>query len=138
MKTPELFSLSDRCFVGKLRVVGIYHTGKRRFIRDNTEKEDELTLKREYDNKYDEFAVAVYDRYGNKIGYLEKKENEETAFYLDSGYECIAVVSDMDKKSATVGIVVDVYCISDAENMKALKASFEEHLKNQLFNEDTI
>ena len=111
----------------------IFQTGKRRFIRDNTEKADEFSLKREYDNKYDERAVAVYDRYGNKIGYLEKNENEETAFYLDSGYECIAVVSDIDKKSATVGIIVDVYCISDTENMKELKASFDEHLKNLLF-----
>ena len=133
MKTPELFSYSDRCFVGKIRVKGIYQTGKRKMIRDNTEKEDELLLKREYDNKYDEFAVALYDRYDNKIGYLEKRENEETAFYLDSGYECIAVVSDIDKKSATVGIIVDVYCIADKETMKTLKASFEEHLKNSLF-----
>ena len=133
MKTPELFSYGDRCFIGKMRVVGVYHTGKRRMIRDNTEKEDEQKLKREYDKKYDEFAVAVYDRYDNKIGYLEKRENEETAFYMDSGYECIAVVSDIDKKSATVGIVVDVYCISDTENMKELKASFDEHLKNLLF-----
>lgn len=136
MKTPDLFSPFDRCFVGKLRVKGIYQTGKRRSIRDNTEIEDELTLKREYDNKYDDYAVAVYDRYNNKIGYLEKRENEETAFYLDSGYECIAVVSDIDKKSATVGIIVDVYCISDTENMKELKASFEEYLRNQIFAEE--
>ena len=119
-----------------MRVVGIYQTGKRRFIRDNTETEDELTLKREYDNKFDDYAVAVYDRYGNKIGFLEKRENEETAFYMDSGYECVAVVSDIDKKSATVGVIVDVYCISDTENMKALKASFEEHLKNVIFEEE--
>lgn len=133
MKVPELFPPYERCFVGKMRVMGIFHTGKRRFIRDNTEKQDELTLKREYDNKYDDYAVAVYDGHGNKLGYLEKKENEETAYYLDSGYECIAVVSEMDKKSATVGIIVDVYCISDAENMKSLKASFERHLKELLF-----
>ncbi len=132
MKTPELFSYGDRCFVGKIRVKGIYQTGKRKMIRDNTEKEDELLLKREYDNKYDEFAVALYDRYDNKIGYLEKRENEETAFYLDSGYECIAVVSDIDKKSATVGIIVDVYCIADKESMLNLKASFEEYLKRQI------
>ena len=60
MSSPDLFSVNDRCFVGKMRVMGIYQTGKRRFIRDNTEKTDELVLKREYDNKYDEFAVAVY------------------------------------------------------------------------------
>ena len=58
MSSPDLFSVNDRCFVGKLRVMGIYQTGKRRFIRDNTEKTDELVLKREYDNKYDEFAVS--------------------------------------------------------------------------------
>lgn len=135
MKTPDLF-IADRCFVGKMLIKGVYQTGKRRLIRDNTEKADELTLRREYGNKYDEFAVAVYDRYDNKIGYLEKNENEETAFYMDKGYECIAVVSDIDKKSATVGIMVDVFCLTDKENMQKLKAEFEEHLKTSLF--DTI
>ena len=135
MKTPDLF-IADRCFVGKMLIKGIYQTGKRRLIRDNTERSDELTLRREYGNKYDEFAVAVYDRYDNKIGYLEKNENEETAFYMDKGQECIAVVSDIDKKSATVGIMVDVFCLTDKENMQKLKAEFEEHLKTSLF--DTI
>lgn len=132
MSSPDLFSVNDRCFVGKLRVKGIYQTGKRRFIRDNTEKTDELVLKREYDNKYDEFAVAVHDRYGNKIGYLEKRENEETAYYLDSGFECIAVVSDIDKKSATVGIMVDVFCIADKETMRNLNAKYDEYLRSQI------
>ena len=132
MSSPDLFSVNDRCFVGKLRVMGIYQTGKRRFIRDNTEKTDELVLKREYDNKYDEFAVAVYDRYGNKIGYLEKRENEQTAYYLDSGFECIAVVSDIDKKSATVGIMVDVFCIADKETMRNLNAKYDEYLRSQI------
>ena len=133
MKTPDLFSYNDRCFVGKIRVVGIYHTGKRIAVRDNTEIGDEFALRRDYDNKYDTSAVAVYNRYNDRIGYLEKRENEETAFYLDSGYECVAVVSDIDKKSATVGIVADVFCISDKENMQRLKAEFEEHLKESIF-----
>ena len=132
MNSPDIFSINDRCFVGKLRVVGIYQTGKRRLIRDNTEKADELRLVREYDNKYDEHAVAVYDRYNNKIGYLEKRENEETAFYLDSGHECVAAVSYIDKKSATVGIVVDVFCIADKDTMKNLKAQYEEYLRSQI------
>ncbi|MBQ7699643.1 MAG: HIRAN domain-containing protein [Clostridia bacterium] len=132
MNSPDLFSVNNRCFVGKLRVKGIYQTGKRRMIRDNTEKADELSLKREYDNKYDEFAVAVYDRFGNKIGYLEKGENEETAFYMDGGHECIAVVSDIDKKSATVGIMVDVFCIADKETMKNLNALYEQYLRSQI------
>lgn len=134
MNSPDIFSPFDRCFVGKYRVKGIYQTGKRRMIRDNTEKADELTLKREYDNKYDEFAVAVYDVYGNKIGYLEKGANEQTAFYMDNGCECIAVVSDIDKKSATVGIMADVFCITDKESMIRLKAEFEEHLKETIYH----
>ena len=132
MNKSEFLTPDARCFVEKMRVMGIYQTGKRRFIRDNTEKTDELVLKREYGNKYDEHAVAVYDRYGNKIGYLEKRENEETAFYMDSGHECIAVVSDIDKKSATVGIIVDVYCIADKETMKDLRAGYEQYLRSQI------
>lgn len=132
MNNYDMFIQDNRCFVDKLRITGIFQTGKRRFIRDNTFKSDELTLKREYDNKYDDNAVAVYDRYGNKTGYLERNANEETAFYMDSGYECIAVVSDIDKTGATVGISVNVFCIADKETMKELKARYEEYLRSQI------
>lgn len=136
MKAPELFSPSDSCFVGKYRVTGVYQTGRRRSIRDETEINDEMTLLREYGNKFDERAVAVYDRYNRKIGYIEKRVNEEPAFYLDSGYECVATVSDIDKRSATVGIMVDVFCIADAGDMQRLKAEFEEYLRETIYDRD--
>ena len=136
MKTEDLFSPFDRCYIGKFRITGVYQTGRRRMIRDSIEKGDELALRREYDNKYDEFAVAVYDRFGSRIGYIEKRVNEEVAFCIDSGYECIAVVSDTDKKSATVGILTDVFCLADTVSMQKLRASFDAYLRDKIFREE--
>lgn len=136
MKAADLFLPSDRHFIGKFRITGIFQTGRRRAIRDNTEPGDELTLRREYDNKYDEFAVAVYDRYGNRIGYIERRVNEEIAFCIDSGHECVAIISDTDKTGATVGILADVFCVCDVVSMQKLKASFDGYLRDKIFREE--
>ena len=132
MDNGDLFLPDDKYFIGKKRITGIYQTGRRRYIRENTEKGDELTLKREYDNRYDLFAVAVYNIYGEKIGYIEKRANEDVAFFMDNGYICTAVVTEIDKKSATVGIVTDVFCLADDVSMSRLNALFEEYLRSQI------
>lgn len=45
----------------------------------------ELTLKREEDNKFDPYAVAIY--YGNhKLGFIPRNENREISKFLELGY----------------------------------------------------
>ncbi|MBO4423394.1 MAG: HIRAN domain-containing protein [Clostridia bacterium] len=137
MKANEFFRPDEKYFIGKKRITGIYQTGRRLFIKKNVSEGDELILKREYGNRYDERAVAVYDVYGNRIGYIEAKSNDDVAFFLDSGFECIATVTDVDRNSATVGILTDAYCKTDAVSMERLKASYEEYLKDIVFKEES-
>ena len=128
----DLFPTDKGFFIGRKRVTGIFQTGRRLAIRNNTEPGDELTLIRDYGNKFDERAVRVRDRYGGDVGFIEAKSNDEIAFYMDSGCECIAVVADLDKKSATVGMLVDVFCRCDAVSMERLAASYQEYMRSQI------
>lgn len=59
-----------------------YYEGLR-LIREIKE-ENELELVREYDNPYDDSAIAVYWE-GNKLGFLPTQKNEVIANLLDHG-----------------------------------------------------
>ena len=131
MKAYDIFSTDKGFFIGKKRVTGIYQTGRRIGIRNGTEKGDEFRLIRDYENKYDERAVKVIGRFGDAIGFIEAKANDDVAFYLDSGCECLGVVTDIDKTGATVGILLDVFCRCDADTMQKLSASYCEYMRSQ-------
>lgn len=53
---------------------------------DNITSEN-LVLKREKDNYYDEFAIKVALTNGEIIGYVPRDSNEEIAYYLDLDYK---------------------------------------------------
>lgn len=55
---------------------------------------DELQLTREPDNPYDASAVAVYNRKGQKIGFVPRKQNSQLAAEMDRGECFIAYLSD--------------------------------------------
>lgn len=49
-----------------------------------------LRLRREPQNEFDEFAVAVYDAVENHLGYVPKNKNEVLARLLDAGKQLSA------------------------------------------------
>lgn len=54
----------------------------------------ELLLYREPDNKYDEWAIAVYLTEDDKIGFMSRFKNETIARLMDAGKKFVAVVDD--------------------------------------------
>jgi hypothetical protein len=46
---------------------------------------DILIFKREPDNEYDNLAILIYDKSGNKLGYVPKSKNEVLARLMDAG-----------------------------------------------------
>lgn len=54
----------------------------------------ELLLYREPDNKYDEWAIAVYLTEEDKIGFMSRFKNETIARLMDAGKKFVAVVDD--------------------------------------------
>lgn len=61
---------------------------------DSIKPGTELLLYREPENKYDEWAIAVYLTEDDKIGFISKFKNETIARLMDAGKKFVAVVDD--------------------------------------------
>jgi hypothetical protein len=67
-----------------------------------------LALKREADNEYDEFAIALYfDK--EKIGYIPKAKNEVIARLMDAGKQFSAVLEAKEWEGNWLRLDIKVY-----------------------------
>lgn len=88
----------------------------------------ELILRREPDNKYDKWAIAVYLTEEDQIGFLSRFKNETIARLMDAGKKCIAVADDpaeqnsndaeRSRKAPTenMDLPFSVYLLEDAQS----------------------
>lgn len=67
-----------------------------------------LELKREPDNEYDEFAIALYFE-KNKIGYIPRESNEVIARLLDAGKPFFATIEAKEWEGNWLRIEIKVY-----------------------------
>jgi hypothetical protein len=58
-----------------------YYKGEALF--ENLKEEDALELEREYDNKYDRYAIAIYWN-GHKLGFVAREKNNLFAKLIDA------------------------------------------------------
>lgn len=68
-------------------------TSRKEIIVNRLSSDDTVTLKREPDNKYDRYAVAVMTEYG-QIGYVGKEYARILAEYMDNGRTFISRIID--------------------------------------------
>lgn len=54
-------------------------------VESRLEMNQHLDLVREPDNKYDSFAIAIYNAKGEKLGYVPRDKNEMPARLMDAG-----------------------------------------------------
>lgn len=54
-------------------------------IESKLEKAQHLDLIREPNNEHDNFAIAIYNAQGEKLGYIPKGKNETLARLMDAG-----------------------------------------------------
>ncbi|MEO1957933.1 MAG: HIRAN domain-containing protein [Nautiliaceae bacterium] len=67
---------------------------------------DELILKREYDNIYDENAVEIYYK-DIKLGYIPKSANYSIARIMDAGWDIFeAYIQALDKNNLKIKVAV--------------------------------
>jgi hypothetical protein len=59
----------------------------------------QLTLRREPENRHDPLAIAVFAASGHKLGYLPRRLNEIPANLMDSGRSVVARVSEVNAKA---------------------------------------
>lgn len=80
----------------------------------------ELTLYRESDNQYDEWAIAVYYGEDDMLGYVTRYKNETIARLMDCGKKFIAIVDEpreadkkMNRSMAPTerGVPVSIYLV---------------------------
>jgi hypothetical protein len=70
--------------------------------------EVKLKMKREVDNKFDEFAVALYFE-NEKIGYIPRDKNEVIARLLDAGKSFFAGIKAKEWEGNWLKIEVKIY-----------------------------
>lgn len=70
--------------------------------------EVKLGLKREPDNEYDEFAIALHFE-KNKIGYIPRESNEVIARLMDAGKEFYAVIHAKEWEGNWLRVEIKVY-----------------------------
>lgn len=63
-------------------------------MKETAQKGDLLELRREPDNPHDKNAIAVYNKDGEQLGYINRETAEEFAQYMDSGER---VTAEVDK-----------------------------------------
>lgn len=68
-----------------------------------------LTLIREPDNKYDEFAIMVQDTAGNKLGYIPRKSNIVIANLMDAGKSVYATVRENRWYGRSPDVTIGLY-----------------------------
>jgi hypothetical protein len=85
------------------------------FIKNPNEIDDKLKpgqsldLKREPDNKYDSFAIAIYNAQGEKLGYIPREKNEMPARLMDAGKWFYGKVLDKTWEGNWLKIDIEIY-----------------------------
>ncbi|MDR1896507.1 MAG: HIRAN domain-containing protein [Prevotellaceae bacterium] len=73
------------------------------------EKGQTLDLVREADNKYDSFAIAIYNSNGEKLGYIPRNKNEMLARLMDAGKWFYAKIQDKVWEGSWLKIDLEIY-----------------------------
>lgn len=68
----------------------------------------QLEMKREGQNKYDEFAIALYFK-DVHVGYIPQEKNEVIARLMDVGKACYAIIEAKEWKESWLKLGVRVY-----------------------------
>lgn len=87
-----------------------YYDGMGEGVARSLQVGDEVMLKRQPDNRYDENAIEVYTPIGHKLGYLPRSDNTGIAAIADQDVQLGARVSVYDLKAPPwERITVSVY-----------------------------
>lgn len=92
----------QRILVLKTGIAGLYqntHGEEEQARVDALTPGTELLMYREPDNKYDEWAIAIYVTEDDKLGYMSRFKNEAIARLMDAGKKFIAVVDDPQEEA---------------------------------------
>ena len=78
-------------------------------VEAKLKKGQPLDLKREPDNQYDDFAIAIYNGQGEKLGYIPRDRNEMLARLMDAGKWFYAKVQNKVWEGNWLKIDLEIY-----------------------------
>lgn len=102
MSSEEILTLE--CVVAGTTFIKNLHE-----IETKLEQGQYLDLKREPDNKYDAFAVAIYNSQGEKLGYVPRDKNQMLARLMDAGKWFYAKIQSKIWEGSWLKIDLEIY-----------------------------
>jgi hypothetical protein len=108
-KGGDISFISDEILSLECVVAGTTYIKNLSEIEKKLEKGQTLDLKREPDNKYDKFAVAIYNLQGERLGYVPRDKNETLARLMDAGKWFYAKVQDKEWEGNWLKIDLEIY-----------------------------
>ena len=91
-------------------VAGTTHVEDRSAF-DDIKSGDELTLRREEDNFYDDNAIMIFSASGKKLGYVPEKDNVIFSRLMDAGKMLKADINDIQQKGNYWQIKIGIYLV---------------------------
>jgi len=100
---------SKQIYLISASIAGLYYVDNIDDILDEIKLESRLLFIREPDNQYDELAILVKDKNGNKLGYVPRKKNPILARLMDAGKHIYGTVKKIKNDDSYVDIEMEIF-----------------------------
>jgi hypothetical protein len=100
---------SQQIFLVDVHIAGTTHVDNIDEIEPTLTIGKKLVFFREPGNKYDDHAIAVKDKNGNKLGYIPKDKNEILSRLMDAGKLLYGIIQTKEKLGDWLKISMQVF-----------------------------
>lgn len=100
---------SQEIFLIEVHIAGTTHIDNIDELEPKLTEGVEVSFFREPNNKYDDKAIVVKDKEGNKLGYVPRANNEILARLMDAGKLVYGKVKSKEKIGEWVKIEMEVF-----------------------------
>lgn len=102
--------LKREIYLFDTRIAGTTHLADQTVL-DVVKVDDELTLRREPDNAYDEMAILIFYKDGRKLGYIPRVHNLVFARLMDGGKMLTAKIYNIEERHNFKNIEIKLYLV---------------------------
>jgi hypothetical protein len=100
---------SRQIYLISASIAGTYYVDNIDDLLEEIEIGTMLHFVREPDNKYDELAILVKDKNGNKMGYVPRKKNPILARLMDAGKRIYGTVKEINDDDDYINIEMEIF-----------------------------
>ena len=115
LKTHEEQEKNQNPFKREIFLCNSYIAGTQYYKTEKSEKgvevDEKLTTKRTPWNKYDSFAIALYNSKGEQLGHMPRSDNEVFARLMDAGKSIVVYVNEVKWQERFLNISIRVFLL---------------------------